>query len=213
MDLNYELILHLRRWDKETVFKLIFAKTFTIAEWIRLWASRGIPLFHNKEKDMATEIIKDVNVIWEQYADEFIDPTMTEFSQARLKPTAVSCFVLNEIRPYLEHQGMELPSESFKVFSIRAETKQEKNEAPVNGSYRGRSKFPYEDNVAKVIKKLCNKKIKPKKGEMPFHIDIISAFAPGKEMCIDKNTTPDEYKKQTGWKPSTIEKLVRKYYF
>jgi len=81
-----------------------------------------------------------------------------------------------------------------------------------NDNVRGQPKFPYEDEVKRAIIKVCKTRPKPTKKIMPYLPDIVSAFAPGKEIHITEDTTPDEYKEITGWKPSTIEKLVRKHY-
>jgi len=81
-----------------------------------------------------------------------------------------------------------------------------------NDSIRGQPQFPYENEVKRAIIKVCKKRPKPTKKIMPYLPDIISAFAPGQEIHITEDTSPDKYKEITGWKPSTIEKLVRKYY-
>lgn len=83
---------------------------------------------------------------------------------------------------------------------------------PVNDSVRGQPKFPHEDEVKRAIIKACKKKPKPTRGQMPYMENVISAFAPGKEMHITPGMDKEKYKELTGWKPSTIMKLVRKYY-
>jgi len=83
---------------------------------------------------------------------------------------------------------------------------------PATKGNRGRPKFPNEDAVKRAIVKLCKQRNKPTKKQMPFHTDIISAFAPGKEMDITEDTTPEEYMDITRQALSTIKKLVSKHY-
>jgi hypothetical protein len=113
------------------------------------------------------------------------------------------------ILKWMEDEGCQIPDGLDKFLKMIT---RKASKTTANGSKRGQPKFPHEEAVARAVEKLCSKKQKPPKGKMYCHPDIIAAFAPGKEMHIDEDTTKKEYKELTKWKPSTIQKLVRKYH-
>ena len=98
-----------------------------------------------------------------------------------------------------------------KTTKTKIEKPYERTKPP--STLRGRCKFPHEEAVKKAIIKICKRKNKPTKSQIPFMTEIITAFASGKESYVHPNMPKGEYKKKFGWALSTIQKLVRKYYF
>jgi|LWDU01.1.fsa_nt_gi hypothetical protein len=80
------------------------------------------------------------------------------------------------------------------------------------GPKGGRPPFPFKDNVKKAVEKLLKRNPKIAQSKIPYMPEVVNSFALGKGYEASKEMSAEKYKKQFGWKVSTIKSIIADVY-